>query len=73
MKLSELEGESQGAGVIRAAKRRQPPYNRPRSVEVVAMVDGGLRQVVLIENQDGRAEYMFRYPDGHLGSVTDDC
>lgn len=33
---------------------------------------GAQRHVILVENEEtGLAEYMFMYPDGHLGAVED--
>ena len=30
-------------------------------------------RTVLVTNEDGFVEYRLLHPDGHLGSVTDDC
>lgn len=71
MKLSELVSETRStccdpcAEAVQersSAKRGQPPYDRPVS-----------RRLVLVENEEGLAEYMFLHADGHLGAVTDDC
>jgi hypothetical protein len=79
MKLSELVSEplaSLKAGCdpcqqVRSAERAE--QRRPIQVLGVGRVDGGSRRMVLVENEDGFAEYMLMSADGHLGSVTDDC
>ena len=30
-------------------------------------------RTVLVTNEDGKVEYRLLHPDGHLGSVTEDC
>lgn len=61
MDLDELKATLKSnvvAEVIASMKRRQPPYDRP--VE---------KKVILVTNEAGQAEYMWRYPDGHLEAI----
>ena len=75
MKLADLakEATEDDASDPCVCKALTPYVNPDTIVYPFALRRHGInRKVVLVENERGMVEYMWRSPDGHLGSMEQD-
>ena len=59
VRRQERQREESHSEALNLQQYRQPPSDAPR--------------VVIVTNDEGFVEYRLLHPDGHLGSVTEDC